>query len=116
MEIETARILLSTMIATVPLVFSLCLIALFAFPKTGAGWIKSTKWFDFSLSIILILVLLSSLSVLLNYNSLISVDSIFKNEDFSMLLNGLLLSVACLVAMPIWLSFYLLIVRHVEKK
>jgi len=116
MEIETARILLSTMIAAIPMVFSLCLIALFAFPRTSAGWIKNTKWFDICIVIILALVLISSISILLNYSSLVSIDSIFEGQDFSMLLNGLLLSVISLVAMPIWLSIYLIIVRRVEYK
>jgi len=115
MEIETARILLSTMIATVPMVFSLCLIALFAFPRSRTG-VKSTKWFDVSLVIIWILVLASSASVLLNYSSLVSIDSVFERGVFSMFLNSLLFSVMCLVAMPIWLCFYLIIVRHVEYK
>ena len=114
MEIDTARILLSTMIASVPTVFSLALIGLFAFPTTRAGWVKSTKWFNISLSVILILVLLSSISILINYSSLTSIDSIFQNNDFDLLLNGLTLSVICLVAIPIWLSLYLLILKHVH--
>ena len=100
----------------IPLEFSLCLIALLEFPKNRAGWIKSTYWYSICLSVTFILVVISAVSILWNFSTLMQIDTIFLLKDFTFLGYSLYLSLFSLIILPIWLVFYLLIASYVSKK
>ena len=116
MEIDTARYLLSTLTAMIPTVMSLCLITLFAFPRTNAGWIKNTKIYEAALFNIIWLFILSSITIILNINSFMLLDHVFGIRNYSLLVTTISLSITVLITMPCFLGAYLIIVyRFVER-
>lgn len=118
MEIETARILLATMMTAVPTIMSFAFIALFAFPRSRENWIRKRhkNYYVILLIFVFILVGVSSVSVLYNYSSLIAIDTIFESGEFSQIIPGLLLSLFSLIAIPIYLLIHLNILLYLERQ
>jgi hypothetical protein len=121
MEIETARTLLSTMIMAIPVLMTFFLIALFAFPRTKAGFVKNTRFYDITLILVICIVALSSTVVFVDFIALADIDLIIGANAvpyFSMfeLDLSVVSSLILLMVMPIFLTIVLIILRHVERK
>ena len=108
MDIANIRFLLSALIAALPTVMTLGLIAVAAFPRDKAEWIKNTELYNKSICGIIILFSLFITAVLINMSNLATLDSIFAIQDYRMFMVGIMISVASLVATPIFIFWYLI--------
>ena len=117
MELVTARIFFSTMITAIPTLMSLCMIALFAFPRTRANWIKDTKLYYGSMYALIFIVGLSMVTIILIIEAFVKIDSINGKCGY-LLYEGTLvnLSIISLLLMPFFLLCYLGVIAYVESK
>jgi len=127
MEPETSRIFLATMITAIPTVMTLCLIALFAFPRSQLNWIrkKHLKIYYAVLVIVISLVGYASYVILNNFNSLLILDGLYEyNEilgayeisDITPIVDSLTHAVRVLIIFPGFILGYLLLLGYLEKK
>ena len=112
MEIDTARNLLSTLTVMIPTVMTLCLITLFAFPRTHTGWIKNTKIYEGALFNTLWLLILSAITILLNITSFMFIDRIIGIRNYPLLIQSISLSITVLITMPCYLIVYLIVAYY----
>jgi hypothetical protein len=117
MEIETARILLSTMITALPVLMTFFLIALFAWPRSNAGWIKQTRLYDITLALVIVIVGFSSSIVVFDFFTLMNIDSYYNQNPpyFGVLNASLSISIFILAVMPIFLVIVLSFLRWAQK-
>ncbi len=111
MNIENFRALLSALIAALPTVMSLGLIAILAFPTTKAG-LKNEKYYKIFITFLIPIIGLFIVSIFLNISSL---ASLCANRNNPLLYWGIPLSIASLIAMPIYLFAYILMIPRIWK-
>ena len=111
MDIENFRTLLSALIAALPAVMSLGLIAILAFPTTKTG-LKDEDYYKKFITFLIPIIGLYIAAILVNIGAL---AELCANGDNSLLYWGILLSIASLIVMPIYLFVYVLMVPKIWK-
>lgn len=106
MEIENFRILLSALIAALPTVMSLGLIALFAFPRNSGGHILNTSVFNRSIKKLYLLITSFSCAIFINIAALANLEE--GNTIYvALFILGIVLSFISFIGMPLFLIWYL---------
>ena len=114
MDIESARLALSALIAALPTVMSLGLVAILAYPDTKLRYKKNRNiYWKFLIGLVFILILFTS-SIILDMIVLIGIDIIFLTKDFLIFWISIALSITSLQAMPLFILIYLSSTKNLE--
>ena len=111
MDIENFGSLLSALIAALPTVMSLGIIAILAFPTTKIG-LKSTKYYMIFSAVLMPIIGLFIISIFLDISSL---ASLCENGNNQLLYWAVPLSIASLIIMPCYLFAYVIMVPKIWK-
>lgn len=111
MEIENLSTLLSALIAALPTVMSLGIVAILAFPSRG-GPVNTNKYYICSGLFVPIIALFIS-ALIINIHSLLNLDIFFHTGNFNLLMWGIYLSIVSFIIMPIYLIIYVFMIPKI---